>query len=73
MESLPTSTSKSSGRVADKLGLRTWSLDPRTWILGFLYLVFTTTCIDREIPLREAAFSFARMPLILRVFNVWCL
>ena len=73
MESPPMSTSKSSGRVADKLGLRTWSLDPRTWILGFLYLVFTTTCIDREIPLREAAFSFARMPLILRVFNVWCL
>ena len=73
MESLPVSTSKSSGRVADKLGLRTWSLDRRTWILGFSYLVFTTTCIDREIPLREAAFSFARMPLILRVFNVWCL
>ena len=66
MESLPVSTSKSSGRVADKLGLR-------TWILGFSYLVFTTTCIDREIPLREAAFSFTRMPLILRVFNVWCL
>ena len=73
MESLPVSTSKSSGRVADKLGLRTWSLDLRTWILGFSYLVFTTTCIDREIPLREAAFSFTRMPLILRVFNVWCL
>ena len=73
MESLPVSTSKSSGRVADKLGLRTWSLDLRTWIFGFSYLVFTTTCIDREIPLREAAFSFARMPLILRVFNVWCL
>ena len=73
MESLPVSTSKSSGRVADKLGLRTWSLDPHTWIVGFSYLVFTTTCIDREIPLREATFSFARMPLILRVFNVWCL
>ena len=56
MESLPVSTSKSSGRVADKLDLRTWSLDLRTWILGFAYLVLTTTCIDREIPLREAAF-----------------
>ena len=67
------STSKSSGRVADKLDLRTWSLDLRTWILEFAYLVFKTTCIDREILLREAAFSFARMPLILRVFNAWCL
>ena len=64
------STSKSSGRVADKLDLRTWSLDLRTWILGFSYLVFTTTCIDGEIPLREAAFSFTRMLLILIVFNV---
>ena len=73
MECLPTSTSKNSGRVADKLDLRAWSLDPHTWILGFSYLVFTTTCIDREIPLREAAFSFARMLLILMVFNVWCL
>ena len=70
MESLPVSTSKSSGRVADKLGLRTWSLDPRTWILGFLYLVFTTTCMDVGKGLREAAFSFTRALLILMVFNV---
>lgn len=73
VEYLPMSTSKSSGRMVDKLDLCTWFLNLRTWILGFSYLVFTTTCIDREIPLREAAFSFARMPLILMVFNVWCL
>lgn len=70
MESLPVSTSKSSGRVADKLGLRTWSLDPRTWILGFLYLVFTTTCIDAEKPLREATFSSREYRLFLMMFNV---
>jgi len=64
------STSKSSGRMADKLGLRTWSLDPRMWTLRFSYLVFTTTCMDEEAPLRKAAFSFTRMLFILMVFNV---
>ena len=73
MESLPTSTSKSSGRMADKLRLRTWSLDPRMWTLRFLYLVFTTTCMDEEAPLRKAAFSFMRKLIILLVFNVLCL
>lgn len=73
MESLPVSTSKSSGRVADKLGLRTWSLDLHTWILGFSYLVFTTTCIDEEPPLRKAAFSFMGKLIILLVFNGLCL
>ena len=73
MESLPTSTSKSSGRMADKLGLRTWSLDPRMWTLRFSYLVFTTTCIDEEAPLRKAAFSFMGKLIILLVFNVLCL
>lgn len=73
VESLPVSTSKSSGRVADKLGLRTWFLDPRTWTLGFSFEAFKTTCMDEEEPLREAAFPFMRMQLILRVFNVWCL
>ena len=73
MESPPMSTSKSSGRVADKLGLRTWSLDPRMWTLRFSYLVFTTTCMDEEAPLRKAAFSFMRNLIILLVFNVLCL
>ena len=70
MESLPTSTSKSSGRMADKLGLRTWSLDPRMWTLRFSYLVFTTTCIDAEKPLREATFSSREYRLFLMMFNV---
>jgi len=64
------STSKTRGRVADKLDLRAWSLDPRMWTLRFSYLVFTTTCMDEEAPLRKAAFSFTRMLLILMVFNV---
>ena len=42
--------------MADKFGLR-------TWIFGFTYLVFKTTCIDGGKPLREGAFFFARMVL----------
>ena len=33
------------------------------WIFGFTCLVFKTTYIDREKPLREGAFSFTRMAL----------
>ena len=51
---------KSCGGVADKFGLRTWTINLRTWIFRFTYLVFKTTCIDRRIPLWEGAFSFAR-------------
>ena len=47
---------KSSGRVADKFGLRTWTINLCTWIFGFTYLVFKTTCIDAEKPLCEGAF-----------------
>ena len=54
---------KSSGRVADKFGLRTWTINLRTWIFGFTHLVFKTTCIDRRIPLREGAFFFVRRTL----------
>ena len=46
--------------MADKFGLRTWTINLRTWIFGFACLVFKTTCIDRGKPLREGAFSFAR-------------
>ena len=42
--------------MADKFGLR-------TWILRFTCLVFKTTCIDAEKPLREGAFFFTRMTL----------
>ena len=54
---------KSCGRVADKFGLRAWTIILRTWIFGFTYLVFKTTCIDRKIPLREGAFFFTRRTL----------
>ena len=43
---------KSCGRVAEKFGL-----------FGFTCLVFKTTCIDAEKPLREGAFFFTRMML----------
>ena len=33
------------------------------WIFGFACLVFKTTCVDREILLRESAFSFMRRTL----------
>ena len=38
-------------------GLRAWTINLRTWIFGFTYLVFKSTCIDAEKPLREGAFS----------------
>ena len=51
------STSKSGGRMVDKLDLRTWFLNLRALTLGFSFEVFKTTCMDEEAPLREAAFS----------------
>ena len=54
---------KSCGRVADKFGLRTWTINLRTWIFGFACLVFKTTCVDREKPLREGTFLFTRRTL----------
>ena len=33
------------------------------WIFGFTYLIFKTTYIDAEKPLREETFSFTRMTL----------
>ena len=54
---------KSCGRVADKFGLRAWTINLRTWIFGFTCLVFKTTCIDRRISLREGAFFFTRRTL----------
>ena len=44
--------------MADKFGLRAWTINLRTWIVGFTCLVFKTTYIDAERPLREGAFSF---------------
>ena len=49
--------------MADKFGLRTWTINLRTWIFGLTCLVFKTTCIDRRIPLQEGAFFFTRRTL----------
>ena len=54
---------KSCRRVADKFGLRTWTINLRTWIFGFTCLVFKTTCIGRRIPLQEGAFFFTSRTL----------
>ena len=49
--------------MADKFGLRAWTINLRTWIFGFTCLVFKTTYIDAEKPLREGAFFFTRRAL----------
>ena len=54
---------KSCGRVADKFGLRTWTINLRTWIFGFTCLAFKTTYIDAEKLLREDAFFFTKTML----------
>ena len=46
--------------MADKFGLRAWTINLRTWLFGFRCLVFKTTYIDRGKPLREGDFSFMR-------------
>ena len=49
--------------MADKFGLRTWTINLRAWIFGFTHLVFKTTYIDAEKPLQEGAFFFTRRTL----------
>ena len=49
--------------MADKFGLRAWTINLRTWIFGLTCLVFKTTYIDRRIPLCEGDFFFTRMML----------
>ena len=49
--------------MAEIFGLRTWTINLRTWIFGFTCLVFKTTHIGRRILLREGAFFFAKMAL----------
>ena len=49
--------------MADKFGLRAWTINLRTWIFGFTCLVFKTTYIDAEKPLWEGAFFFMRRTL----------
>ena len=45
--------------MADKFGLRAWTINLCAWIFGFACLVFRPTYIDREKPLRGGAFFFA--------------
>ena len=49
--------------MADKFGLRAWTINLRAWIFGFTCLVVKTTYIDAENPLREGAFFFTRTML----------
>ena len=49
--------------MVGKLGLRTWTINLRTWIFGFACLVFKTTYVDIGKSLWEDAFSFARRML----------
>ena len=57
---------KSCGRVADKFGLRTWTINLRTWIFGLTCLVFKTTCIDTECHYVKALFSSRERCFFLR-------
>ena len=56
---------KSCGRVAEKFGLRAWTINLRAWIFGLTCLVFKTTCVDIGKALREGAFSFTKRALFL--------
>ena len=49
--------------MADKFGLRAWTINLRAWIFGLTCLVFKTTYIDSGKPLREGAFFFTRTVL----------
>ena len=49
--------------MAEKFGLRAWTINLRAWIFGFTCLVFKTTYIDAGKPLREGAFFFTRTML----------
>ena len=44
--------------MVGKFGLRTWTINLRTWIFGFACLVFKTTYVDTEKSLREGVFFF---------------
>ena len=49
--------------MAEKFGLRAWTINLRAWIFGLTYLVFKTTCVDIGKALREGAFFFTRTML----------
>ena len=49
--------------MAEKFGLRAWTINLRVWIFGLTCLVFKTTCVDIGKALREGTFFFTRMAL----------
>ena len=49
--------------MANKFGLRTWTINLRAWIFGLTCLVFKTTYVDAKKTLREGAFFFTRRTL----------
>ena len=51
--------------MADKFGLRAWTINLRTWIFGLTCLVFKTTCVDIGKALREGTFFFTKRALFL--------
>ena len=56
---LPTHLVENCIPLQRNLCLRTWSLNLRTWIIGFTHVDFMTTCEDGELGVVVDAFSSA--------------
>lgn len=52
------------------LCLRTWSLNLRTWIIGFTCIDFMTTCVDGGLGVVVDSFSSALWQEVLCLFVV---
>jgi len=62
---LPTHLVENCIPLQRNLCLRTWSLNLRTWIIGFAHVDFMTTCVDGELGVVVYAFSSAGWQEIL--------
>lgn len=58
-EKLPTHLVENAAPLRGKLCPRTWSLDLRTWIIGFAHVDFMTTYEDGELGIVLGGFSSA--------------
>lgn len=56
---LPTHLVENAAPLRRKLCLRTWSLNLRTWIIGFTRIDFMTTCMDGGLGVVVDSFSSA--------------
>ena len=56
---LPTHLEENTAPLRRKLCPRTWSLDLRTWIIGFAHVDFMTTYEDGELGVVVDSFSSA--------------